>query len=101
MALRYPSENVEERAADREIAGLRYLRHARVAGTGQAQAECLEVEFLADAQAQRVAVDKVSRWQALQCGRQVTITMPRFRVGRRAIARSRCEMMSGCGENWS
>ena len=39
-------EHVEQRAADRELAGRRHLRHARVAGRGQAQPERLEVERL-------------------------------------------------------
>ena len=64
-------ENVEQRAADRELAGFADLRHARVAGRRQSQAECLEVEFLADAQRERVGVDERPRRKALQRRRQV------------------------------
>ena len=64
-------ENVEQRATDREFAGFADLRHARVAGRRQSQAECLEVEFLADAQRERVGVDECPRRKALQRRRQV------------------------------
>ena len=64
-------KNVEERAADGELAGGRDLRHAGVAGRRQARAKCLEVELGAHLQHEGVAVHEAARRQPLQRGRQV------------------------------
>ena len=64
-------KHVEQRATDGEVAGFAHLRHARVAGAGEAQAELLEVQRLAGLEAERVAVDERARRQALQHGLQV------------------------------
>ncbi len=64
-------EDVEQRAANREVARLAHLRHARVTRTGEAQPELLEVEGFVDLEAQRVAVDERARRQSLQRRGQV------------------------------
>ena len=95
-------EDVEQRAADREIARLVPPGDAGVAGAVSRSRNVLEIELLADARIKRVRIDKGARRQALQRRGQIHDHDAALRAaGKRASVRSRCEMMSGCGENRS
>ena len=59
-------EHVEQRAADCKVAGLRDLRHARVARTRQAQPELFELERFAGVEAECMPIDERARGEALQ-----------------------------------